>query len=187
MKKIIFTTVIALMGAWATAFANQEAFYGTWTYQSGPLTDTYTVSAEGVTWKITMGPITVIGDMTIENLTWTPIDNSDGATMGDYPSGYYIEGTITSVSGDMLASFSAGETFGISLFISNDNTQVFNGIYVYSNGSTTSDETISADAVQNPVAFFNTMGVKLPGKPETGIYIVLYDNGIAEKKIILKN
>jgi hypothetical protein len=34
---------------------------------------------------------------------------------------------------------------------------------------------------RKPVAFYNIMGVKLPVEPQNGIYIILYDNGTAEK------
>ncbi len=145
MKKKITLITLALVGAWAAAFANQESLYGTWTYQSGPLTDTHTVSADEVVWQVTIGG-TTIGYMTITGLTWTAVNNSDATTMGDYPSGYSIEGTITSVSGDMLSGFSVGEVHTVSLFINSNNTQVFNGVYIYSNGGTTSiKKTFGAD------------------------------------------
>ena len=36
---------------------------------------------------------------------------------------------------------------------------------------------------KKPIAFYNTMGIKLKNAPESGIYIIMYDNGTAEKVV----
>jgi hypothetical protein len=48
---------------------------------------------------------------------------------------------------------------------------------------TASDKSISADTDKIPVAYYSVMGIKLQNEPENGIYIVLYDNGVAETKM----
>ena len=47
----------------------------------------------------------------------------------------------------------------------------------------TANETIAANSNHKPVAYYNTMGMKLQNEPANGIYIILYDNGSTEKRM----
>jgi uncharacterized protein (TIGR02145 family) len=49
------------------------------------------------------------------------------------------------------------------------------------NSMSNSLESVSADAVKNIVAYYSITGQKLKQEPESGIYIVVYDNGTSEK------
>lgn len=46
-----------------------------------------------------------------------------------------------------------------------------------------SDESISADTDKIPVAYYNILGVQLNTAPQNGVYIVVYNNGSAEKRV----
>ena len=54
------------------------------------------------------------------------------------------------------------------------------GAYEYQDGTSNISET-EITATKTPIAFYNIMGIKLNKAPESGIYIILYDNGTAEK------
>ena len=38
-------------------------------------------------------------------------------------------------------------------------------------------------SLQNIVGYYNIMGQKLPKEPQSGIYIIMYSNGTAEKVV----
>ena len=44
-------------------------------------------------------------------------------------------------------------------------------------------ETLRATSLPEIVGYYNTLGQKLPQEPQSGIYIILYDNGETEKVV----
>jgi hypothetical protein len=100
---------------------------------------------------------------------------------------------ITGTGRYWSSNFDANSLFGASAWGLNLSTNVLNN--VGSSGvalgfvircvkeNPTTAPNISAKNNRTIIAFYNILGQKLPQAPQSGIYIVAFDNGSTEKRI----
>ena len=114
------------------------------------------------------------------------VDNDDNILeiIGEHSQSVYIKGgSFTQITNIMIGVISSAIPTGdyriraVVKSIDEENWKI-----VHETGQEVSVITVH-NTGKIPVAFYNLMGIQLPKEPENGVYIILYDNGTAEKRV----
>jgi len=131
----------------------------------------------------------------------TLVNGADGIKFTDKASGKsiflpaagmrYTDGTLMGF-GDYWSSTALGSPTGAMEMVFNPNTGTADAGYLYNRNCAFSLRSVEDSSPNNitdvkiseektPVAYYSIMGVQLQKEPQSGIYIIVYDNGTKEK------
>ncbi len=138
-------------------------------------------------------------DETSTTISWEAISDADGYTLmvfrdaarTDTVAVYHFDasGNLRSTASQTMQYIIPDLTANTPYFFTLEALDASANTLYRSTGSFSTNNTTDimeaghTAPLRMPVAYYNLQGIKLPQAPKSGVYIILYDNGTAEKQI----